>query len=353
MKRFNILLSIFFVALLFTSCSSPTPTPAVGAWDALLPFPGDPRSGAVSFVVNNIAYVGTGYNYKQNIRLKDFWSYDPSNEIWLKVPDFPGVGRSRAVAFSLNGKGYVGTGTSDGSTYLQDFYEFDPAAGQSGQWTRIADFPSARAGSIAFSVSGRSFVGAGNQANGANSSDLWEYAPGANSWTQRTGGLKHQNGFVMVIGDIAYIGGGSNNDNPVLEFYRFDVTQIDINKNPWSPLNALTGRDVNGNSVAQPSPRELASTFTIDDKGYLIAGSSSTKFFNDTWQYDPAKDEWIQCFSFANNLPSRGSARQGAVGFALLSPSGAFGYFTTGGAGGNGYDEVWKFIPGGLEPDNK
>src|ERR1043165_7667468 len=135
MRQIAFLLSFFSVGLVlfFASCGPPPSTVTLsGTWDKLLPFPGDPRVNAVSFVINNIAYAGTGYNYQQNVRLKDFWRYDPANELWLRVSDFPGLARSRAVAFSLNGKGYVGTGTSDGFSYLQDFYEFDPAAGQSG-----------------------------------------------------------------------------------------------------------------------------------------------------------------------------------------------------------------------------
>lgn len=355
MRRTAFVLSFFSLGLLlfFVSCGPPpTPTTLSGAWDKLLPFPGDPRTGAVSFVINDIAYVGTGYNYQQNVRLKDFWRYDPSNELWLRVADFPGSGRSRAVAFSLNGRGYVGTGSSDGVTYLQDFYEFDPAAGQSGTWTKIADLPSARAGSIAFTVSNRSFVGAGISSNGSTSSDLFEYDGNTNTWTQRTGGIKHQNGFAMVIDDFVYVGGGMNNGVPVQEFYRFDATQIDKNLNPWSQLSGLSGRDLNGNPVAQPSPRELASTFTVNGKGYLVAGSNSSTF-SDTWQYDPVKDSWIQCFSFSTNVPSKGLGRQGAVGFALSNSSGTFGYLVSGGASGNGFDEVWKFIPSGIEPDNK
>ncbi|HTH54708.1 MAG TPA: kelch repeat-containing protein [Cyclobacteriaceae bacterium] len=356
MKHITFLLSFSFVGLILflASCSpSPTPTTSSGAWNKLLPFPGDPRANAVSFVINDIAYVGTGYNYQQNLRLKDFWKYDPSNELWIRVSDFPGSGRSRAVAFSANGKGYVGTGSSDGVTYLQDFYEFDPTVGQSGSWTKIADIPSARAGSIAFTVNARSFVGAGSLSNGSNSSDLWEYVAGTNTWTQRTGGIKHQGGFAMVIDDIAYIGGGTNNGIPVTEFYKFDVAQIDKNQNPWSQLSGLTGRDLNGNTVSQPTPRELASTFSISGKGYLVAGNNGNSFFSDTWQYDPSKDAWTKYFSFADNVPSKGLARQGALGFALTTSSGTYGYIATGGASGNGFDEVWKFIPTGIEPDNK
>jgi len=39
----------------------------LGSWDKEIDFEGDPRSGAVSFVINGYAYVGTGYNNAHQI----------------------------------------------------------------------------------------------------------------------------------------------------------------------------------------------------------------------------------------------------------------------------------------------
>src|SRR5882724_149377 len=114
-----------------TSCNPSSSTTLPGSWAKIGDFAGIPRDGAVGFVINNIGYVGTGFNYSSNKFLQDFWKYDPSNDSWYPVAAFPGDPRTGAVAFQLNGMGYVGLGYNllNGSTNpLSDFWRFDPAA---------------------------------------------------------------------------------------------------------------------------------------------------------------------------------------------------------------------------------
>lgn len=350
-----------------TSCnSSPTSTTLAGSWDKLGDCQADPRSGAVGFIINGICYFGTGFNYElagqtgTPGRLKDFWKYDPSSDTWTRVADFGGVARSGAVAFAMNGKGYVGTGTDDGLNPLSDFWEYDPTIGSKGQWKRIADLGHSvaagdtnvikRYGAIAFTVKNRGFVGGGHYISDLK--DLWEYNPATNEWktAPSIGGSKRQNGFSFVIDDIAYVGGGTDNGVPARDFYKFDVSLLnpDGTGAAWTALNGLTGKDANGNAIAQPRPRELATTFSIGGYGFLTCGAQGS-VLNDTWRYDPSTDTWLQYFSFANNTPVTGASRSSAVGFSV----GDFGYLVAGGAGNVKYDDVWKFNPAGIEPDNK
>lgn len=361
------LLVFFALQIGLTSCNtSPSSTTLPGTWDKLGDCQADPRSGAVGFMINGIGYMGTGFNYElagqtgTPGRLKDFWKYDPTSDTWTKVADFLGTARSGAVAFSLNGKGYVGTGTDDGLNPLSDFYEFDPTVGTKGKWKQIADLGYSpaqldtnvikRYGAIAFTVKNRAFVGGGHYISDLK--DLWEYDQVNNLWktAPSIGGSKRQNGFVFVINDIAYVGGGTDNGTYARDFYKFDVTLLNADGTgaAWSPLNGLTGKDVNGNAIAQPRPRELASTFSIGNYGYLTCGSVGS-VVSDTWQYDPSTDTWIQYFSFSNNTPVTGAARSSAIGFSV----GDFGVLVAGGAGNTKYDDCWKFNPTGVEPDNK
>ncbi|MBI1767497.1 MAG: galactose oxidase [Bacteroidetes bacterium] len=366
-----ITLVFFALQTSLTSCnSSPNTTTLPGSWDKLGDFEGYPRTGASGFVINGIAYVGCGYNFElagvagASGRLKDFWKYDPNSDHWSRVADFPGSPRSGAVAFSLNGKGYVGTGLDESSNALSDFYEFDPAAGTNGKWKRIADLGytaaqhdttvTKRYGSLAFTVKNRAFVGGGHYVSDLK--DLWEYDQTNNVWKQAPslGGSKRQNGFVMVINDIAYVGGGSDNNQPARDFYKFDVTKLnpDGSGSPWTQLNGLTGKDANGNAIAQPKSKELASTFTIGNYGYVVCGSPASALgaSNDTWQYDPSLDSWIQYFSFSTNTPNTGASRAAAIGFGI----GDYGYIVTGGSGQSvKFDDCWQFNPSGVEPDNK
>jgi len=353
-----------------TSCNPSTSTTLLGSWDKLGDFSGTPRDGAVGFVINNIAYVGTGYNYTSNKFLNDFWRYDPTSDSWVRAADMPltlngKLGRSGAVAFTLNGKGYVGGGYNllNGSTNpLFDFYEFDPSAGTKGKWRQVANFGhtteldtttvSARFGSAAFTVkdeSGaeRAFVGWGQDINQFNYKDLWEYDATNNVWIQRPGaGSKRIYPFVMVIDNMAYVGGGydvGGGSYPV-DFIKFDVTQMN---SPWSNKNGLTGRDLNGNAITQPKPRQLAVTFSINGFGYLTTGTSGS---GDCWQYNPVTDTWLQYFAMTTNVPIAGPSRTAAVGFSINN---SFGVLTTGGNSTIKYDDCWKFDPAGIEPDNK
>ncbi|MEJ0080716.1 MAG: kelch repeat-containing protein [Puia sp.] len=49
---------------------------------------GPARSEAVSFVIDNFAYVGTGWD-GLNTRFTDFWKYDPVNNVWSQVTSMP------------------------------------------------------------------------------------------------------------------------------------------------------------------------------------------------------------------------------------------------------------------------
>ncbi|MBS1949938.1 MAG: hypothetical protein OJF59_002421 [Cytophagales bacterium] len=398
MKRFFILsgglLVMLGLMIGLESCSNPSTTTLPGSWDRMGSFAGIPRQGAVSFVINDIAYVGLGYNGLNNIAtafLTDFWKYDPVADAWYQVASFPGAGRRDAVAFVMNGKAYVGTGyniPNGVNNPLSDFYQFDPAGGVagSGAWTRVSDFGVqqdtvvllARYGCGAFTVNGRGFVGWGNDVNLYDYKDLWEFVPTANSpksvypgvWIQRPGaGSKRAFPFIFVINDghndMAYVGGGydqAGGQSYPVDFIRFDVSQLSNSGSgsPWSYLNGLTGKDKNGNAITQPRPRQQASTFSINGYGYITMGTAGG---GDTWQYVPAVfdangniisgDIWNQYFSITTNVPITGAARTDAVGFTVSVSGKSYGILTTGGNGSSSFDDCWRFDPTGIEPDYK
>ena len=78
--------------------------------------------------------------------------------------------------------------------------------------------------------------------------------------------------------------------------------------------------------------RQLASGFSIGNKGYVTCGEGGS-YFNDLWEYDPATNLWTQLAS----LP--GAGRYGAVAFTI----GNKGYIGTG-----AYplmDDLWEYDP--------
>lgn len=224
----KVLLSIFLTAILFAGVS--TSANAVDWTKKSNPFPGEGRENAVSFVIGNVAYLGTGYVYKNysNVYYKDFWKYDSSSDTWTQIADFPGDARYEAVSFSANGKGYVGLGSSE-NKICNDFYEYNPG---SDSWTKITNFPDARYGAVSFSINNIGYVGTGYDGT-ALKSDFYKYENGA--WVA-IASLPTSEARIyataFVVGDLAYVAGGGHEPGV---FGAFD-TKYEYNPktNTWS-----------------------------------------------------------------------------------------------------------------------
>ncbi len=180
------------------------------------------RSHAVSFVIGDTAYIGTGDGGSST--LTDFWKYVPATKEWTQIADFPGFRRQQAVAFVLDGKGYVGTGRS-GTTPFDDFYRYDPTTNS---WDTVANFGGGvRRNAIAFVVNGKAYVGTGYTTTNSPSftnitDDLWEYDPTTDQWTEKDSKVPSARGDAMAfaIGDKGYIAGG--NGNAPKNIYEYD-----------------------------------------------------------------------------------------------------------------------------------
>lgn len=180
--------------------------PVADVWTQRADFPGSARRGAVAFVINNIAYVGTGEDVT-GLR-KDFFRYDPVNNIWGVVADFAGTPRKQAAAFSMGGQGFVGTGF-DG-TMRNDFWQYFEFQNM---WVQKANFPGTpRAGAAAWSYFPGGFIATGEDNTYTYTSDVWEYNYFNEQWTQRAvlpaPGRKGATAF--VINGLAYLGTGYN-----------------------------------------------------------------------------------------------------------------------------------------------
>lgn len=108
--------------------------PFTGNWTEMSDFGGGTRTLAVSFVINNYAYAGTGNKSNGQYGSTDFWRYNDNNDTWTRVADIISGPRHISTAFVINNKAYVGAGDDD---YFnpqnpmgthKDFYEYTPAA---------------------------------------------------------------------------------------------------------------------------------------------------------------------------------------------------------------------------------
>jgi len=328
----RLLFAFFALSLFFTGCSSDNGLD--GNWIKGSSFEGRPRGGAVSFVIGDNVYVGTGYDGKD--ALKTFYKYSLQNG-WSQIAEFPGAARREAVAFTANGKGYVGTGVDDDDNRLADFYEYDPS---NNTWTKVAnDFAGgARQGSVAFSINNIGYVGTGygfqEGEDRNNLKDFYKFENG--EWTKiGFDGEKSRNATTFVINDKAYVVSG---DNSLKFVWEYDPTLVTGEFNGWTRKKYLDD-DNNWENVQ----RTEAVSFVIDDKGYIVTGKLGG-FSRETWEYDPSKDDWVERTSLEDEVFSR----EDAVSFTLNNR----GFITTGNNSGIYLDDTWEFNPTMKETDD-
>ncbi|BDD06591.1 Kelch repeat-containing protein [Aureibacter tunicatorum] len=330
MNKIKQLLLLSLAILTFASCSSSDDE--YGDWWMVADFSGYARGSGVGFTINDVAYIGLGYNpnIRTNLpnvspenRLNDFYRFNPGNQAWEQVADFPGDHRQEAVAFVIGDKAYVGLGYN-GYDVLNDFYEYDPNLNT---WKQVADFPSTgRRGAIAFSLNDKGYVGAGYDQS-ANMNDMYSYDPNSNQWnTEASLFKKVRDPFVFVVSNKAYVGGGQNN-GLLVDFYEFDGST-------WTKKDDLDDEN-------DYLTREKASTFVINDKAYVIGGISPAGTNSEVWEFNTTNNSWDRLAAF------EGSARYGAIGFAV----GSFGYIVTGQSSSYYFDDSWAFDPNAISDD--
>jgi N-acetylneuraminic acid mutarotase len=332
----RLLIVLFALSLFFTSCGSDNDL--VGNWIKSSSFEGRARSGAVSFVIGDYAYVGTGYDGKD--ALKTFYKYSLQDG-WSKIAsEFPGVARREAVAFEANGKVYVGLGVDDDDERLGDFYEFDPATDT---WNPTAidmtNGPSARQGSIAFTIQGVGYVGTGygfqEDEDRNNLKDFYKYD---GTWTKIAfDGEKSKNSTVFVINDKAYVVSGENSLKYVWEY---DPTAVSGTSNGWTRKE-----DLDDDNNWEDVQRSQAVSFVINGKGYIATGRNAG-LSREVWEYDPTRDDWDEKTSLEDEIASR----EDAVAFTLNNRA----FVTTGTVVGSGayFDDTWEFNPTMEEDDD-
>lgn len=303
---------------LLIGCGESTTVSTLGDWTTKSELDGVARSGAASFVINNIAYLGTGLDPKSQL-LQDFWAYDPSKNAWTQKASYAGAARNLAVGFSVGNKGYIGTGNNGNGDRLKDFWEYDVATNA---WKKVADFAgSARTNAVAFSIGNKGYVGTGNDGNYLK--DFWAYDPATNTWAQTAGygGAKREGAVAFVIDNKAYVGTGNNNVTNQKDWYVFDPAQ-----NLWTQKADFTTDQA---GIA----RSYGIGFAVGGKGYVTLGNGSSA--STVWQYDPGTDTWATMGTF------EGATRTYAVGFAI----GNKGYVTTGQNSAARLDDLWDFDP--------
>jgi N-acetylneuraminic acid mutarotase len=239
------------------------------------------RERATGFSVMDKGYLFGGQDTAEVIH-KDLWSYDPNTDSWAQKADLPGSARRDAVSFVIGNYAYVGTGMDSVSApaglTLKDFWRYNPLTNA---WTAIADFPGMGGNGVyfstGFSVEGKGYICAGKTGSATYSSQLWEYKPSNDQWIQRAafpGGVRYQM-CAFVVGSKAYVGMGVDQNIFKKDFYCYNP-----GSNQWTPIAAFPGYE-----------RGAASTFTLEDRGFVCLGNNGG-LLGDLIEYNPKTDSW-------------------------------------------------------------
>ncbi len=237
------------------------------------------RDGAIMFAIGPDFYFGGGTG-------KDFWVYHSDSNTTRQLPDMPGLisERSFGTGFAIGNKGYVCLGEDEGikTTLKNDLWQFDPATKK---WTQKADFiGDARDGAFVFVIGNVAYIGGGsNDVDLYN--DFFAYNAVTDKWTNKgvlpTGYTIFTAPF--VINNIGYIVGGQSGQTETNGLYKYDTTS-----NNWTPMADFPG-------VA----RQCAIAMAIGNKAYVGLGQSQYATpYSDFYSYDPSKDQWTKINSF-------------------------------------------------------
>ncbi len=296
------------------------------------------------------------------------FSLNGSAQAWTQLGNFPGYERDDGVAFVVNNIAYSGTGLQVGWALTNDFYSLDLATDT---WTTSASLPNGaeRQYACGFSSIYDGYV-FGGEAGGNDLNDLWMYMPTLNAWMQMTSkpgnGVRGASCFVLF--NTAYIIGGAHAATGALnEVWAYNMTsgtwtqQNNLPFTSWRGSAAsvnnkgylLFGREANGRFRKElyeydptgdtwtllgnfPGAGRAYSTMQNINNDLVVFGGLDTlnNYYNTVWSYNIGSSTWTQLTS----LPSFG--RKGGMGFTNNNIL----YYTCGIDQGNTrLKETWKY----------
>ncbi len=323
------LLQIF--AVMFVSVSFNAV--AQNSWQQKANFGGGKREAACAFSIGDTGYVMTGFNGDSDYC--DVWAWRQDSNIWMKKDSFPGGIRMGASAVSLNGYGYILGGERPsncyrvggsvcGGTFYSDLWQYSPATDT---WTQLPSCPGGgrnNAVAVADPLDSTIYYGTGNDNDSTYLSDWWAYNVNTANWIQLSSFPKQRgNATGFFVNGNVYLATGDNNDKK--EDATSDVWKYDVANDTWVQVASLPG-DV----------RREASAFVIGNKAYICIGVRSNSItLNDLWMYDPVADTW----SARANYPD--GPGYDAIGFSI----GDKGYIGTGTISVRDTFSFWEYTP--------
>ena len=203
----------------------------------------------------------------------------------------------------------------------------------SGNWVQrfqIGGWP--RNGAVAFVIGDTGYIAAGyNSSNDSCLSDLWQFDPVKNNWTQKAylPGVARHSGVGFSIGTKGYVATGYNPKTTPQYFQ--DTWEYNPATNGWLQKASLP--DIQGPGTGA---RYDAVAFTIGSYGYVGTGYNGS-WLKDFWKLDPVANTWTPI----TNIP--GNKRSGSVAFTTFNDTSA--YIVTGTNNGTELHDFWRYNP--------
>ncbi|MDP4208929.1 MAG: galactose oxidase [Bacteroidota bacterium] len=207
------------------------PSGDTGKWVQIKDFAGGRRSSAVAFAVGGKGYVGTGTYYDGigTVTTNDFYQYDPKTGTWSTNADInfsSGMKRSDAVTFVINDKAYIVSGYNQGSAeYAFDFFKFDPTL-TGNKWVQLRNVKNTSSDSydddysditrykaVGFASSTKGYLTLGYL--GSTLGTTWEYDPTTDLWSKKTSfeGASRTDAVGLSVSGRLFISTGAQGSN--------------------------------------------------------------------------------------------------------------------------------------------
>lgn len=245
--------------------------PATDSWTAKTKFPGGGRDGMYVFVIDNVAYMGGGFN--GSTVQSDLWKYEPVTDKWTKLTGSPIGATIFSSGFTISNNGYmIGGAGGSGNTELNILYQYDPATDT---WTKKADYPgTARQAGFAYSYNGEGYYGGGMANYDTDFQDVWKYNPVSDSWA-KIANTPHTHAAwstAAVANGIAYVGTGGSVGTGSLTFsdkmykYTIPTSITEISQNEYVNIYPNPATD----NITIAGIKEIESITIYDITGQLL-----------------------------------------------------------------------------------
>lgn len=259
---------------------------ASNTWAEKAKFPGKPRVGAISEVVDGLAYVGFGFNYQKDVYdadttiLDDFWQYNPNTDQWIKRASFPTHSNNAkpplnaCSSFSYKQYIYI-VGLTNEKQYFNEVWRYDT---QADTWNRVKDFPGDnRQGGVACTDGEKYYFGTGYHTFCRN--DWWQYFPESDTWKERKSipGKGRVNAVAFALKGRYFVATGRNVGGTLTDNYTHsDILEYDPVKDKWYKRAEFAGGKV-----------ENALAFTLNSSVYMGFGENNSGVYDQLWKFEP------------------------------------------------------------------